>query len=110
MSLLQRRPERNVLPACEKLGLAFLPYFPLASGLLTGKYHRGQTPASGTRLAGMPAERSAGLLNDGNFDVLDQLSVFASERGHTLLELAMSWLATRPAMGSIIAVLPARIR
>jgi aryl-alcohol dehydrogenase-like predicted oxidoreductase len=102
-SLLQRRPEKNVLAACERLEMGFLPYFPLASGLLTGKYRQGEEAPAGTRIASMPEERRAGVLSDDNLDTIARLQKFATSRGHTLLELAMSWLATRPAMTSIIA-------
>ncbi len=101
-NLLERSPLRRVIPACERHGLAFLPYFPLASGLLTGKYHRGEAPPEGTRLAlwGGRAER---ILSDDNFAVVDALSAFAAERDHTILDLAFAWLAAQPAMGPIIA-------
>ena len=102
-SLLQRRPDKNLLAACERLGVGFLPYFPLASGLLTGKYRPGEPPPAGTRLAGMPDDRRDGLLNEANLAIVGNLEAFAAARGHTLLELAMSWLAVRPAMLSIIA-------
>jgi aryl-alcohol dehydrogenase-like predicted oxidoreductase len=102
-SLLQRRPDKNVLAACERLGMGFLPYFPLASGLLTGKYKRGEEAPAGTRLASMPEDRRSGVLTDENLDRVEQLEKFAAARQHTLLELAMSWLAGRPAMTCIIA-------
>jgi len=101
-SLMDRRIEREVIPACEKFGLGMLPYFPLASGLLTGKYNRGQAAPEGTRLA-MWGERGASALSDQNFDVLDRLSQFAADRGHTILELAMGWLASMPVISSVIA-------
>jgi aryl-alcohol dehydrogenase-like predicted oxidoreductase len=103
LSLLQRRPERNLLPACEQLGVAFLPYFPLASGLLTGKYRPGEAPPAGTRLAAWPEDRRASVMSEANLAVVARLTEFATSRGRTLLELAMSWLATRPAIASIIA-------
>jgi aryl-alcohol dehydrogenase-like predicted oxidoreductase len=101
-SLLERRIEAEVLPACERFGLGMLPYFPLASGLLTGKYRRNEPPPEGTRLAaaGPRANRS---LNDRNFDVVEQLTAFAAERGRSLLELAFGWLLTRPVISSVIA-------
>jgi aryl-alcohol dehydrogenase-like predicted oxidoreductase len=100
-SLLHREPEREVIPACEKLGIAFIPYFPLASGLLSGKYRRGQAPPQGTRLA--PGGRFQDTLNEKNLAIVESLMTFAQSRGHTLLELAMSWLATQPTVASIIA-------
>ncbi len=102
-NLLHREVESEVLPACERHGLGVLPYFPLASGLLTGKYKRGQEPPQGTRLAAAPEERRGRIFTDRNFDIIEALAAFAEERGHTLLELAMSWLADRPAVASVIA-------
>lgn len=99
-NLLDRRIEKEVLPACREFGLGLLPYFPLASGLLTGKYARGQAAPEGTRLAG---DRGANALTDQNFDVLERLDSFARDAGHTLLELAVSWLASNPDVSSVIA-------
>ncbi len=99
-NLLDRRIEREVLPACERFGLGMLPYFPLASGLLTGKYDRGQPAPENTRLSG---ERGRNALTDANFDVVEKLAGFAADRGHTLLELAMSWLACNPNVSSVIS-------
>jgi aryl-alcohol dehydrogenase-like predicted oxidoreductase len=101
-SLIERSAQRKVIPACERHGLVFLPYFPLASGLLTGKYRRGEAAPEGTRLAlwGARADR---LTTDANFDLVDALSSWAAGRGHTILSLAFAWLAAQPAMGPIIA-------
>jgi aryl-alcohol dehydrogenase-like predicted oxidoreductase len=99
-SLLHREPEREVLPECERLGLAFVPYFPLASGLLTGKYRRGRPVPEGTRLSG---GRYAELLSDRNLAVVEELVRFAESRGHTLLELAFSWLLAHDVVASVIA-------
>lgn len=99
-NLLDRRIEREVLPACEQFGLGMLPYFPLASGLLTGKYDRGQPAPDNTRLAG---ERGKAALTEANFDVVERLAAFAAERSRTLLELAMSWLACNPLVSSVIS-------
>jgi aryl-alcohol dehydrogenase-like predicted oxidoreductase len=90
-----------VLAECERLGLAFIPYFPLASGLLTGKYRRGQPAPAGTRLAA--GGRFAGLLSERNLALVEALTEFAGARGHVLLELAISWLLSRPAVASVIA-------
>lgn len=103
LSLLRRRATEEVLPACERHGLGMLPYFPLASGMLTGKYRRGEAAPEGTRLAGMPEERRAKALADKQFDVVERLEGFAAERDHTLLELAFAWLCGLPAMASVIA-------
>jgi aryl-alcohol dehydrogenase-like predicted oxidoreductase len=99
-SLFQREPESGVLAECERQGLGFLPYFPLASGLLTGKYRRGQTPPAGTRLSG---ERAASQLTEEKLNKVEALIAFAEARGHTILELACSWLLTRPTVASVIA-------
>ena len=98
-SLLAREAREEVLPACRKLGLSFMPYFPLASGLLTGKYRKGQPPPPGTRLAGRGEE----LMNDERLDLVERLMVFAEQRGRTILELAMSWLASQPEIATVIA-------
>ena len=98
-SLLAREAREEVLPACRKLGLSFMPYFPLASGLLTGKYRKGQPPPPGTRLAGRGDE----LMNDERLDLVERLMAFAEQHGHTILELAMSWLASQPEIATVIA-------
>jgi aryl-alcohol dehydrogenase-like predicted oxidoreductase len=103
LSLLRRRGEADLLAACERHDLAILPFFPLASGVLTGKYRRGEEPPVGTRLASMPADRRARALSDQRLDVVEALDAFAHEHGHTLLELAMSWLAGLPCLASVIA-------
>ena len=103
LSLLRRRGESDLLQACDRHGLAILPYFPLASGMLTGKYRRGEPPPAGTRLAGLEGEGRDRALSDKRFDVVESLEAFARERGHTLLELAMSWLAGLPHLASVIA-------
>jgi aryl-alcohol dehydrogenase-like predicted oxidoreductase len=100
-SLLQRQPELEVLPECAKAGIAFVPYFPLASGLLTGKYKRGETPPPGGRLSGMPAEHFAAL-ND-KLSIAESLAALAGRENHTLLELAFSWLLSRDEVASVIA-------
>ncbi len=100
-SLLARDPERELIPAMQNFGLGLLPYFPLASGLLTGKYKRDKTPES-ARLAKNKrlADR---YVNDANFTIVEQLENFCAKRGHTLLELAFSWLAANPVVSSVIA-------
>lgn len=98
-SLLHREPDREVLAECERQGLAFVPFFPLASGLLTGKYRKGQPPPQGARLAG----GNSRFLNDRNLEAAEALRQFAESRGHTLLELAFSWLLARPQVVSVIA-------
>ena len=97
-SLLEREAERELLPACERLGVGVLPYFPLASGLLTGKYRRGEGAPEGTRLHGRE-ER----LTDDAFDRVEALERYASERGRTVLEVAIAGLLAQPAIASVIA-------
>jgi aryl-alcohol dehydrogenase-like predicted oxidoreductase len=99
-SLLHREPEREVLPACQLFGLGFLPFFPLHSGLLSGKYRRGEKPAEGTRLA---MDRYQRFLAGADWDKIEALSAFGAERGHGLLDVAIAGLATRPAVSSVIA-------
>lgn len=105
-SLLERGVEKKVLPACERHGIGFLPYFPLASGLLTGKYASKEDRPEGTRITlmaqAMP-ERAAQTLTDENFAIIGKLRAYAEEHGRTLLELAMSWLASNPVISSVIA-------
>jgi aryl-alcohol dehydrogenase-like predicted oxidoreductase len=100
-SLLKRDPEAEVLPECARLGLAFLPYFPLASGLLTGKYRRGQTTPAGARI--QAGERFGDLLSAANLDRVEALIGFAAARDRTLLELAFCWLLSHPEVASVIA-------
>jgi aryl-alcohol dehydrogenase-like predicted oxidoreductase len=99
-SLLHREPEKGVLPACERLNLAFLPYFPLASGLLTGKFEPGRPAPPDSRLSLSWTSR---FTTDANVRVTEALKAFASRRGHTLLELAFSWLLSRRPVASVIA-------
>jgi aryl-alcohol dehydrogenase-like predicted oxidoreductase len=97
-SLLVRDAEQEVLPTCERLGLAFVPYFPLASGLLTGKYRRGESAPSGTRLAGREE-----IATDEQFDLLEGLDAFARERGVSILDVAIGGLLANPVIASVIA-------
>jgi aryl-alcohol dehydrogenase-like predicted oxidoreductase len=100
-SLLHREPEEGVLDECERQGIAFLPFFPLMSGLLTGKYRKGGLIPEGTRVA--KYERYRSLLTDDNLDKVEVLIKFAESRGHTILELAISWLLARRVVASVIA-------
>jgi aryl-alcohol dehydrogenase-like predicted oxidoreductase len=97
-SLLERGAERDVLPVARELGIGFVPYFPLGHGLLTGKYHRGEPAAEGTRLH----DRQE-FLTDDRFDRIEALERFAQEQGHSLLELAIAALASEPGILSVIA-------
>ena len=101
-NLLHRQDEYEVIPECRREGLAYLPFFPLASGMLTGKYTRGQAPPKGTRLARW-GERGEGLLSDENFDIVDALTGWAGARGHSLVDLAIAWLVAKPVVASVIA-------
>ena len=97
-NLLQRGAEQEVIPSCVNRGVGMLPYFPLANGLLTGKYRRGQAPPRGTRLTGRASE-----LTDDVFDKLEALERFGAERGRSLLDVAIAGLAAMPGIASVIA-------
>jgi aryl-alcohol dehydrogenase-like predicted oxidoreductase len=101
-SLLQRDLDRELMPVIESYGLGLIPFSPLADGLLTGKYRRNTMPPTGTRFAMAPhiAERN---LTEANWAIVEHLQSFCAARGHTLLELALSWLLHRPAVASVIA-------
>jgi aryl-alcohol dehydrogenase-like predicted oxidoreductase len=101
-SLVFRKPEAELMPAIRKLGLGLLPFFPLASGLLTGKYRRNVALPEGTRLASTQrlAER---YLTERNWEIAERLGDFAAGRGHSMLELAFSWLLARKPVASVIA-------
>jgi aryl-alcohol dehydrogenase-like predicted oxidoreductase len=102
-SLLERAPERGVLAASAELGLGFLPYFPLASGLLSGKYQSGQPEPENTRLSAPDSPLRARFLSQDRLARAQELAAFAKSKEHSLLELAFSWLAARPQVSSIIA-------
>lgn len=102
LSLLERRALEDLLPACEHLGIGFLPYFPLASGLLTGKYRRGQAPPADGRLTHW-GERGAKALEDRSLERVELLSCWAQSRGRSILELAVGWLLALPSVASVIA-------
>jgi aryl-alcohol dehydrogenase-like predicted oxidoreductase len=97
-SLLVREPERDVLPTCERLGIGFVPFFPLASGLLTGKYRRGEQAPAGTRLSGRDEIATA-----EQFDLLEALDAYARERDVELIDVAIGALLARPVVSSVIA-------
>jgi aryl-alcohol dehydrogenase-like predicted oxidoreductase len=101
-SLLARRLDHEMMPMLQAYGLGLIPFAPLANGLLTGKYKRDAPMPQGTRLSYM--QRSAArYLTEDNWAIVERLEGFAAERGHTLLELAISWLAQRPQVASVIA-------
>jgi len=97
-SLLHREPEEELLPVCERLGLGFLPYFPLSSGLLTGKYRRDEERPQGTRLSGRDD-----VFTEETFDRLETLESYAAEQGVSMLHVAIGGLLAHPAVASVIA-------
>jgi aryl-alcohol dehydrogenase-like predicted oxidoreductase len=97
-SLLERDVEDELVPACEHVGVGLLPFFPLASGLLTGKYRRGEPAPEGTRLAGM-----ADRLEGADWDTIEALEAFAAVRGLRPIDVAIGGLAAQPAVASVIA-------
>ena len=99
-NLLERGVEREVLPACDRFGLGMLPFFPLASGLLTGKYRQGEAAPEGGRLS---EQRYAPRLTNARWDTIDALGTFADKRGLGLLDVAIGGLAAKPAVASVIA-------
>jgi aryl-alcohol dehydrogenase-like predicted oxidoreductase len=100
-NLLEREAEQEVVPAAVHLGIGILPYFPLASGLLTGKYTRGQEPPEGSRIKAWGMAASA--LTDARFDAVDRLQAYADERSITLLDVAIGGLAAMRGVSSVIA-------
>jgi aryl-alcohol dehydrogenase-like predicted oxidoreductase len=101
-SLLSREVEKEVVPACIRFDVGILPYFPLASGMLTGKYHRNEEPPEGTRLAGSPRARER-YFSEATWDKVQGLSEFAEARGISLLQVAIGGLAAEPKVASVIA-------
>ena len=101
-NILNRNIEEELIPAMQKYGCGLLPYFPLASGLLTGKYKQTAMPA-GARLTDMPTFANRIYLTEENFEIVDKLNAFAKKAGHSILELAFGWMASRPTTASIIA-------
>ena len=101
-SVLVRQAEKELIPAMESFGLGLLPYFPLACGLLTGKYKKDTPPPKDSRMAVWP-DLAGRYFSGENWKKVEQLEAFCAERGHTLLELAFSWLASRPRVASVIA-------
>src|ERR1700743_595781 len=101
-SLVMRDIEKDLLPAAQEYNLGLLPYFPLASGLLTGKYKRGAEAPADTRFGKVPALRDR-YVTPRNEAIVEKLQAFVAARGRTMLELAFSWLASRPQVSSVIA-------
>jgi aryl-alcohol dehydrogenase-like predicted oxidoreductase len=105
-SVMSRAIETDLVPACEKFGLSVLPFFPLESGLLTGKYKRGENPAEGTRFAAFSKMNPTGaqsLYGDHRFALLEKLEPLCAQFDHSLLQLGMGWLLSRPVVASVIA-------
>jgi aryl-alcohol dehydrogenase-like predicted oxidoreductase len=102
LSLLTRAAESTILPTVKELHLGLIPYFPLASGMLTGKYKRGAALPPGTRLDNWK-QRSSSLLTEQNFDKVERLEAFAGEHGRSITELAIAWLLATPCVPSVIA-------
>ena len=101
-SLVVRGIEKDLLPAAQEYKLGLLPFFPLASGLLTGKYRKGEAAPDDTRFGKVPRLRDR-YVTPRNEDIVEKLQAFAQARGHSMLELAFSWLASRPLVSSVIA-------
>lgn len=102
-SLLTRDPETNGLfDTCRRLGMAFVPYFPLESGLLTGKYRKGEPRPEGSRLD-VWGERADNFIDDERLDIVERLIAWTAERDRTLLDLALSWHTSHPLVASVIA-------
>jgi aryl-alcohol dehydrogenase-like predicted oxidoreductase len=100
-NMLRRDDEADAIPECERLGIAYLPYFPLESGLLTGKYRLGQSAPAGTRIA--EGGWLASKFTNENLAIIERLIAFAESRKHTLLELSISWLLRYSVVASVIA-------
>ncbi|MEO7003365.1 MAG: aldo/keto reductase [Ktedonobacterales bacterium] len=100
-NLLERDVERELIPACLEFGVGVIPYFPLAAGVLTGKYKPGEPPPEGTRGHNNP--RFAARLQSEPLAAVQRLDAWAQERGHKVGELALAWLASRPAVATVIA-------
>jgi aryl-alcohol dehydrogenase-like predicted oxidoreductase len=100
--LLKYNMEQDVLAECDRLGIAYLPFFPLASGLLTGKYRQGQPLPEGTRITNNPANVTR-WLTEQNLALVEDLIKFSESCGHTILELAFAWLLAKPSVASVIA-------
>ncbi len=102
-SLLHREGGHDVLAACARLGMTFVPYFPLASGLLSGKYRRGRQVPGGTRLGGPGTQPADEVVDEPRLATVERLAAFAVQHGHSLLELALGWLASHDLIASVIA-------
>ncbi len=97
---MKRHVEDEIVPACRHYDVSIMPFYPIASGLLTGKYSRDRAFPSGSRLADV--DYYAKVASSGNFDKVEKLTSFAAERGHSILDLAMSWLSGRPGVSAVL--------
>jgi aryl-alcohol dehydrogenase-like predicted oxidoreductase len=102
-SLLQRQAETDVFAECQRTGMAFLPYLPLYNGLLTGKYRTGEPIPAVSRIGGKNEQVRAAIVSERNMAIVAELTAYAQQRGHTLLELAFAWLLSHPGIPSVIA-------
>jgi aryl-alcohol dehydrogenase-like predicted oxidoreductase len=102
-NLLERSVEQEIVPCCVEHGVSVIPWGPLASGFLTGKYVRGKAAPAGTRFAAAPMSIYSDVMTEANWDKLEKLQAFAKERGHSVGELAIAWLLAHPWLGSVIA-------
>ncbi len=100
-NLIDRHIEQDLVPCCQTYGIGVIPYYPLAAGFLTGKYRRGEAPPAGSRFNSEPSYLQ--ILSDANFDKLDKLQTFASQRGHSITELAIAWLLSHPWVSTVIS-------
>ncbi|MCU1375526.1 MAG: aldo/keto reductase, partial [Actinomycetia bacterium] len=101
-SILGRRAEDELIPGIRRHRMGLIPYWPLAGGVLTGKYRRGERPAPGTRMSAQPEPDQQRMLSERTFDRIEGLEAFAREHGHTLAELALAWLASSDVVRTII--------
>lgn len=101
-NLIDRHCEEELVPCCQGYNIGLIPWYPLAGGFLTGKYRRGTPLPEGTRFGGNPGFY-AWLLTEANFDILEKLTSFTTQRGHTMAELAIAWLVTHPWVSTVIA-------
>lgn len=99
-NLLEGLDDPHLLPACKAFGVGIIPFTPLASGILTGKYHRGEAPPAGTRAGDLPGVRQR--LTDEKLDMVERLATWARARGHTVGELAIAWLLAHPEVSTVI--------
>jgi len=101
-NFIDRHIEQDLVPCCQAYGIGVIPWYPLAAGFLTGKYRRGEAPSAGTRFGSDPRTYTQ-ILSDANFDKLAKLQTFASQRGHSVAELAIAWLLSHPWVSTVIA-------